>query len=144
MKSYQAKPADFEGQRTWFVVDGANKPLGRLATQVASVLRGKHKPVFTPNVDCGDHVIVINAERIALTGRKAQQKMYYKHSGYPGGLRATSYGNLRDNRPELMVELAIRRMLPRTVLGREAFRRLKVYAGATHPHEAQKPQALEV
>ena len=144
MKSYQAKPQEIEAQRPWLVIDGANKPLGRLSTEIASRLRGKHKPVFTPNVDCGDHVIVINAGQIALTGRKAEQKMYYRHSGYPGGLRATSYGSLRANRPELMLELAVKRMLPRTVLGRQQFRRLKVYAGAEHPHMAQQPTELQV
>lgn len=142
MKTYQAKPQDFEGTRAWYVIDGANKPLGRLATQVATLLRGKHKVVYTPNVDCGDHVIVINATQVALTGRKATDKMYHRHSGYPGGLKSVSYGDLRNTRPELMVQLAVKRMLPKTVLGREAFRRLKIYAGAEHPHAAQQPQTL--
>lgn len=144
MKSYQAKPDEQAATRQWLVVDAANKPLGRLATEIATRLRGKHKVTFTPNVDGGDHVIVINASQVALTGRKAEQKMYYRHSGFPGGLRETSYGHLRATRPQLVIELAVRRMLPRTVLGRAQYGRLKVYAGAEHPHSAQQPTQLEV
>jgi len=144
MKTYQAKPQDFEGTRGWWVVDASGQSLGRLATQVATLLRGKHKVVFSPHVDCGDHVIVINAQQTRLTGNKATDKMYHRHSGYPGGLRSTPYGELRERKPDLMIRLAVKRMLPRTVLGREALRRLKVYAGAEHPHGAQQPQTCEV
>lgn len=144
MKTEVAKPAEMAEQRAWLVVDAANKPLGRLSTQVSSLLRGKGKPIYTPHVDCGDHVIVINAGQVALTGRKAEQKMYYRHSGYPGGLRAVSYGKLRQERPQLLIERSVKGMLPRTVLGREAFRRLHVFAGAEHPHQAQQPVEVEI
>ena len=144
MKTYMAKPVEMAESREWFVIDAANKPLGRLACEISRVLRGRHKPTYTPHVDCGDHVIVINAQQVALTGRKAEQKMYYRHSGYPGGLKAVSYGKLRERRPELVIERAVKGMLPRTVLGREAFRRMKVYAGPEHKHEAQKPQVHAV
>lgn len=144
MKSYQAKPAEVEAQRAWLIVDAAGKPLGRLATEIATRLRGKHKPIFTPNVDCGDYVIVINAGQVALTGRKAEQRKYYRHSGYPGSLRELSYGYLRERKPEFMVELAVRRMLPKTVQGRQQFRRLKVYATAAHPHAGQQPTEVSL
>lgn len=139
MKTYQATD-EFAGQREWYIVDAANKPLGRVACEIAELLRGKGKPTFTPHIDCGDHVIVINAQKVALTGRKAEQKMYYRHSGYPGGIRQKSYGTLREERPQLLIEKAVKGMLPRTVLGREAFRRLRVYTGEEHPHGAQKPK----
>ncbi len=144
MKTYTAKPEEMAETREWFVVDASNQPLGRLATTVADLLRGKGKPSYTPHVDCGDHVVVINAAKVALTGRKFDQKMYYRHSGYPGGLKATSYRILREQRPELIIEKAVRGMLPHTVLGREAFRRLRVVAGDTHKHQAQKPKQVEL
>lgn len=144
MKSYQPTAEEMAGSRAWHLVDVADKPLGRVATEIASLLRGKGKPTFAPHLDCGDHVVVVNAGRVALTGRKAEQKMYYRHSGYPGGLRAKSYGRLRQEKPEILIEKAVRGMLPRTVLGREAFRRLHVYPGAEHPHQAQKPQARNI
>lgn len=144
MKTYTAKPQEMAETRQWYVIDAQNKPLGRLSTEVANILRGKGKPQYTPHVDCGDHVIVLNAGRVALTGRKAEQKMYYRHSGYPGGIKAKSYGTLRQERPELLLEKAIKGMLPRTVIGREAFRRLHVYAGQSHPHHAQQPKKHEI
>lgn len=142
MKSYMAKPQEIE--RKWYVVDAANKPLGRVASEVAKVLRGKHKPIFTPHVDTGDFVIVVNAEKVELTGNKWDQKMYYHHSGYPGGLKETVYKKLRDTKPELIIQQAVKGMLPKNTLGRAQFRKLKVYAGTEHPHEAQKPEVLEI
>ncbi len=141
-KTYMAKESEI--QRQWWVVDAAGIPLGRLASRVAHVLRGKHKPIFTPHVDVGDHVVVINAAEVVLTGRKKEQKMYYRHSGYPGGLRATPYGELLAKRPEFMVERAIKGMLPKNKLGRRMGRKVKVYAGPDHPHQAQSPKDLEI
>jgi large subunit ribosomal protein L13 len=135
-----ACPTDIK--REWFVVDASERPLGRLATQVAAVLRGKHKPTFTPFLDTGDHVIVINAEKVALTGRKLDQKFHFRHSGYPGGARFISYRRLLAEHPERVIELAVRGMLPHNRLGRAMARKLKVYRGPVHPHEAQKPQPL--
>lgn len=142
MKSYIAKAQEVE--KKWFVVDAAGKPLGRVASQVASILRGKHKPTFTPNVDCGDHVIVINAEKVVLTGNKLDKKMYYNHSGYPGGLRERTARTMKEKYPVEMVERAIKNMLPKNRLGRDMYRQLFVYAGNEHKHEAQKPERLEV
>lgn len=144
MKSYTAKAAEMAAGRKWYVVDAAGKPLGRLATEIASLLRGKDKPTFTPHVDCGDHVIVINCGQVALTGRKAEQKMYYRHSGYPGGIKGTNYATLLAQKPELVIEKAVKGMLPRTVLGREAYRRLHVYRGSDHPHGAQEPKQVSL
>ena len=141
-KTYMAKESEVD--RQWWVVDAAGIPLGRLASQVAHVLRGKHKPIFTPHVDVGDHVVVINADKVVLTGRKKEQKMYYRHSGYPGGLRSTPYGELLAKRPEFMVEKAVKGMLPKNKLGRRMGRKVKVYAGPDHPHEAQSPKDLEI
>ena len=141
-KTYMAKESEVD--RQWWVVDAAGIPLGRLASQVAHVLRGKHKPIFTPHVDVGDHVVVINADKVVLTGRKKEQKMYYRHSGYPGGLRATPYGELLAKRPEFMVEKAVKGMLPKNKLGRRMGRKVKVYSGPDHPHEAQSPKDLEI
>ena len=142
MKSYIAKPQEVE--RKWYVVDAAGKPLGRVASQVASILRGKNKPTFTPNVDCGDHVIVINAEQVVLTGKKLDQKMMRKDSGYVGGLKETPYREVLAKKPEFAMEEAVRRMLPSGVLGRKMLGKLKVYRGAEHNHEAQKPEVLEL
>ena len=142
MKSYIAKPQEVE--RKWYVVDAAGKPLGRVASQVASILRGKNKPTFTPNVDCGDHVIVINAEQVVLTGKKLDQKMMRKYSGYVGGLKETPYREVLAKKPEFAMEEAVRRMLPTGVLGRKMLGKLKVYRGAEHNHEAQKPEVLEL
>lgn len=142
MKTYVAKPQDIE--RKWYVVDAADQPLGRLASEVAKVLRGKHKPTFTPFIDTGDFVIVINAEKVKLTGKKWENKIYYHHSMYPGGLKTTTYDKLRAKKPELVVEKAIKGMLPKNALGREQYRKLKVYAGAEHPHQAQQPEVYEL
>ncbi len=142
MKSYIAKAQEVE--RKWYVVDAAGKPLGRVASQVASILRGKNKPTFTPNVDCGDHVIVINAEQVVLTGKKLDQKMMRKYSGYVGGLKETPYREVLAKKPEFAMEEAVRRMLPSGVLGRKMLGKLKVYRGSEHDHEAQKPEVLEL
>ena len=142
MKSYIAKAQEVE--KKWFVVDAAGKPLGRVASQVASILRGKNKPTFTPNVDCGDFVIVINAEKVVLTGKKLDQKMMRKYSGYVGGLKETPYREVLAKKPEFAMEEAVRRMLPSGVLGRNMLGKLKVYRGAEHNHEAQNPEVLEL
>jgi large subunit ribosomal protein L13 len=130
--------------RKWYVVDAENQVLGRLASEVAKVLRGKHKPIYTPHVDTGDYVIVVNADKIVLTGNKWSQKLYRWHTGYPGGFREVSAARLHQRRPERLVELAIRGMLPKTKLGRAMFRKLKVYVSSTHPHAAQKPEPLDM
>lgn len=141
-RSYQAKPAEAVAARKWFVVDAEGKPLGRLASQIATVLRGKHKPTYTPHTDTGDFVVVVNAAKVKLTGDKLDQKHYYKHSGIPGGFKAESYRSLLERKPEFPIEKAVKGMLPKNVLGREMFGKLKVYATADHPHAAQKPEAL--
>ncbi|TSA05128.1 MAG: 50S ribosomal protein L13 [Nitrospiraceae bacterium] len=141
-RTYSAKEADIK--RKWYVVDAEGKTLGRLATQVAIVLRGKHKPIFTPHVDTGDHVIVVNAEKIHLTGDKVRQKTYYRHSGYPGGLKSETVKDLLERKPYVIVERAIKGMLPKTKLGKQMARKLNVYAGPTHPHKAQQPETMAV
>nr|PZN73628.1 MAG: 50S ribosomal protein L13 [Bacillota bacterium] len=141
-RTYMAKPQDVE--RKWYVVDAEGKTLGRLASKVAAILRGKHKPTFTPHVDCGDYVIIVNAEKIQVTGKKRTDKVYYRHSGYPGGLKATTFEQMIARRPERVLELAIKGMLPHNRLGRRMYRKLKVYAGPEHPHAAQKPEPLEL
>jgi len=133
-----------EVKKKWYVVDAAGKPLGRLASVVASILRGKHKPIYTPHVDTGDYVIVINAEKAVLTGKKLDQKVYRRHSGWPGGLKETKYRQLMEKSPEKAVELAVKRMLPHNSLGRAMFRKLRVYMGPEHEHQAQKPEVLEI
>jgi len=130
-------------QRDWYVVDAQGQTLGRLATRVATILRGKHKPIFTPHVDCGDYVVIINAEKIHTTGQKMTQKKYYRHSGYPGGLREIALKDQLQKFPNRVLESAVRGMLPKNRLGRKMFRKLKVYAGPNHPHEAQQPKPLE-
>jgi len=142
MKTYVPKQAEIG--RDWWLVDAQGLTLGRLATEVALRLRGKHKPTFTPHLDTGDHIIVVNAEKVELTGRKLETKMYRRHSGYPGGLREMPAGEVLQKQPIRIVESAVRGMLPKGPLGRQMVRKLKVYAGATHPHEAQQPQALEL
>ena len=142
MKSYIAKAQDVE--RKWYVVDAAGKPLGRVASQVASILRGKNKPTFTPNVDCGDFVIVINTEKVVLTGKKLDQKYMRKHSLHPGGLKETPYRVVLDKKPEYAFEEAVRRMLPKGVLGRKMLKKLKTVIGEEHGFEAQKPEVLEL
>jgi large subunit ribosomal protein L13 len=141
-KSFSAKPAEALEARAWWVIDAEGKPLGRLASRVASVLRGKHKATFTPHVDTGDFVIVVNAEKVLLTGRKLEQKNYYHHSGEPGGFSIESYEKLFGRKPTLPVTKAVKGMLPKSILGRDLLTKLKVYAGPDHPHAAQKPQPL--
>ena len=140
MKSYIAKAQEVE--RKWYVVDAADYTLGRLASQVAAVLRGKNKPTYTPFIDCGDNVIVINAEKVQLTGKKLDQKIYYNHSDYVGGMKETTLRELMQKKPEKAVELAVKGMLPKGPLGRQMYTKLHVYAGAEHPHAAQKPEVL--
>lgn len=140
--TYMAKPGEVE--RKWYLVDAEGKTLGRLASEVASLLRGKHKPQFTPHVDTGDFVIVINADKVVLTGKKWQQKKYYRHSGYLGGLKVTTAQQMIQTKPERMVELAVHGMLPKNRLGNALKRKLKVYAGSEHPHAAQNPQVYEL
>ena len=143
MKTYSAKPSDVE--RKWLLVDAEGVVLGRLASIVANRLRGKHKAMYTPNIDTGDNVIVINADKVRLTGRKAEQDIFYWHTGYPGGIKGRSKGEiLAGKHPERVVEKAVERMIPRGPLGREVLRKLRVYAGADHPHEAQQPEVLDV
>ncbi|MFZ5975361.1 MAG: 50S ribosomal protein L13 [Bacillota bacterium] len=142
MKTYMAKPETVE--RSWFVVDAKDKVLGRLATEVATILRGKHKPTYTPHVDCGDHVIIINAEKIRVTGKKAEQKLYRRHSMYPGGLKEVSYKRMMEKKPEFILYEAIRGMLPHNSLGRRMLKKLRVYKGSEHNHQAQCPKALEL
>jgi large subunit ribosomal protein L13 len=142
MKTWNAKAHEIE--RRWYVVDAEGETLGRLATRIADTLRGKRKPEFTPHVDTGDFVVVVNAEKISVTGDKLQQKRYYRHSGYPGGLRSRSLGEMLQRRPEEVIRLAVKGMLPRNRLGRAQLRKLKVYAGPDHPHAAQKPEPMEV
>lgn len=140
--TFMAKANEIE--RKWYVVDAAGETLGRLSSEIASILRGKHKPIYTPHVDTGDHVIVINAGKIELTGNKLNGKIYYRHSQYPGGLKSKTALEMRTNQPEKMIELAIRGMLPKGPLGRQMFKKLHVYAGNEHPHEAQKPEVYEL
>ena len=143
MKTYSAKPEDIE--RKWFVIDAEGVVLGRLASIVAMHLRGKHKPMYTPHLDCGDHIVIINADKVQLTGNKLADKTYYRHTGYPGGIRSTTAGKILDGKhPERVVEKAVQRMIPKGPLGRQVLRKLKVYAGAEHPHEAQQPEFLDV
>lgn len=139
--TYMANPNTIE--RKWYVVDAEGKTLGRLAAEVAKVLRGKNKPTFTPHVDTGDHVIVINAEKVRFTGKKLEQKTYFRHSGYPGGSTYVTLGNMLAKHPERIVEMAVRGMLPKNKLGAQIYRKLNVYAGPEHPHAAQKPEVLE-
>ena len=142
MKTYMATPSTIE--RKWYVVDAADKPLGRLAAEVAKVLRGKHKPTFTPHMDTGDHVIIINADKVRLTGKKLVQKVYFRHSGYLGGDKYTKAGDMLAKNPVRMVELAVRGMVPHNRLGSQIIKKLHVYAGSEHPHAAQKPEVLTI
>ncbi len=142
MKTFVAKPA--EVKRDWYVVDASGLTLGRLSTEIARRLRGKHKAEFTPHVDTGDYIVVINAEKVAVTGRKTKQKMYHRHTGYPGGLKSMSFEKLIDHKPEQVIELAVKGMIPRSPLGRAMLKKLKVYAGAEHPHTAQQPKELKI
>jgi large subunit ribosomal protein L13 len=142
MKTLSIRAQDV--RHDWYVVDATDRTLGRLATEIAHRLRGKHKAEYTPNVDTGDYIVVINAEKVRVTGRKTTDKMYYRHTGYPGGIKAVSFEEMREKHPERTIENAVKGMLPRNPLGRAMFKKLKVYAGAEHPHSAQQPQPLEV
>ena len=142
MKSYIAKPAEVE--RKWYVIDAEDKTLGKIASEVASILRGKKKPIYTPHVDTGDYVIVINAEKVRVTGKKEEQKIYKSHSGYPGGLKETTLRELRAKKPEEIIRHAVKGMMPNGKLGRQMYKKLKVYAGPEHEHAAQKPEVLDI
>jgi large subunit ribosomal protein L13 len=142
MKSYIARPSTIK--RDWFVIDASGRTLGRLATEIARRLRGKHKPEFTPSIDTGDYIVVVNADKVRVTGRKYTDKVYYRHSGYPGGVKATTFEKMQATRPERIIEIAVKGMLPKGPMGRQMFRKLKVYAGGEHRHVAQQPQTLEV
>lgn len=142
MSTYMARPG--EVVRRWYVIDATGVPLGRVASAAATLLRGKHKPIYTPHIDTGDHVVIVNAGKVLLTGRKLDQKVYYHHSGYEGGMKRTLYRRLMEKRPEFVMEKAIRGMLPHNKLGRAMFKKLKVYRGGEHPHEAQQPEVWEV
>lgn len=142
MRTFTGKTAEIE--REWFVVDAENQTLGRLASRIAPILRGKHKPTFTPHLDCGDFVVIVNADKVRVTGRKLDQKLYYRHSGYPGGLKSTSLRDQLENHPERVLQSAIKGMLPKNKLGRRMIRKLKVYAGDSHPHQAQQPKPLDL
>lgn len=142
MKTYTATPSTIK--RDWYVVDASDKVLGRLASEIAKRLRGKHKPEYTPHMDTGDYIVVVNAARIRVTGNKTEDKMYYRHSGYPGGIKSTNFAKLRDKSPESIIEIAVKGMLPKGPLGRQMFRKLKIYADAEHKHTAQQPIPLEL
>ena len=142
MKTFSAKPA--EVKRDWYVIDAEGKTLGRLSTEIARRLRGKHKAEYTPHVDTGDYIIVINAEKVRVTGNKEKDKVYYKHTGYIGNMKSVTLGKLRQTHPERIIETAVQGMLPKNPLGRAMYRKLKIYAGATHHHQAQQPKVLEV
>lgn len=142
MKTFVAKPSTVE--RDWYIVDASGKRLGRLATQIADTLRGKNKPQYTPNIDTGDFVVVVNAEKIAVTGNKLDDKIYYRHSGYPGGIKQRTLAEMLERQPEEVIRKAVRGMMPKNRLGRAQLKKLKIYAGPEHPHEAQKPSELEI
>ncbi len=142
MKSYMARPHEVE--RRWHLIDAEGQTLGRLATEIARLLRGKNKPQYTPHIDTGDFVVVVNAEKVVVTGNKAEQKVYYRHTGYPGGLRETSFEAMLERKPTEILRRAVRGMMPKTRLGRQQLKKLKIYAGPEHPHEAQNPQLYEV
>ncbi|MBF0498122.1 MAG: 50S ribosomal protein L13 [Deltaproteobacteria bacterium] len=144
MQTIAVKAKDIEGERKWYLVDAKDIVLGRLASEVARRLRGKHKPIFTNHLDTGDFIIVVNAEKVKLTGNKWEQKNYYRHSGYMGGLKTTQAKKLRDEKPEQIIQFAVRGMLPKNRLGRKQLKKLKIYAGGNHPHQAQTPQPLEI
>lgn len=142
MKTYSAKAS--EVRQSWFLCDAEGKVLGRLACEVARRLRGKHKAIYTPHVDTGDFIVVVNAEKILLTGKKVTDKIYYHHSGYPGGIKSRTAGKMRQEKPERLIHLAVKGMLPKNSLGRRMLRKLKIYSGSEHPHEAQRPEKLEL
>jgi large subunit ribosomal protein L13 len=144
LKTYIAKEQEVLDSRRWYIVDAENQILGRMASQIASILKGKHKPIYSPHQDAGDFVVVVNAEKIKVTGNKLKDKIYYRHSGYPGGQKATTLQQMLQKHPERVVELAVKRMLPKNSLGRKMFMKLKVYSGPDHPHKAQMPEQLEL
>jgi large subunit ribosomal protein L13 len=143
-KTYSPKASEVQSSREWYIVDAEGQTLGRMASQIAAVLRGKHKPIFAPHMDTGDFVVVINADKVKVTGAKPQQKFYYHHSQYPGGLRSTPFADMIRKHPTRPVEHAIKKMLPKNALGEQMFRKLKVYAGPDHPHGAQQPKTLRI
>lgn len=142
MKTFSAKA--HEVKRDWYIIDASGKVLGRLATEIARRLRGKHKAEYTPHVDTGDYIVITNADKVMVTGRKFKQKMYHRHSGFPGGIKSVPFDKMQKNKPERIIELAVKGMLPKGSLGREMYRKLKVYAGHEHPHAAQQPKQLEI
>ncbi|STX29862.1 50S ribosomal protein L13 [Legionella beliardensis] len=142
MKTFSAK--DHEVKRDWYIIDATDKVLGRVATEIARRLRGKHKAEYTPHVDTGDYVVVINADKVAVTGKKFKEKIYYRHSGFPGGIKSISFDKLQERSPGRVIEIAVKGMLPKNVLGRQMYRKLKVYSGSEHPHTAQQPKKLEI
>lgn len=142
MRTFTAKTAEIE--REWYVVDAEGQTLGRLASRIAPIIKGKHKPIYTPHLDCGDYVIIINADKVRVTGQKMEQKFYYRHSGYPGGIKSISLRDQLARYPERVLESAVKGMLPKNKLGRRMIKKLKVYAGDSHPHEAQQPKPLEL
>jgi large subunit ribosomal protein L13 len=142
VRTFTVKSAEIE--REWYVIDAEGETLGRLASRIAPILKGKHKPIYTPHMDCGDHVIVINADKVRVTGRKLDQKLYHRHSGYPGGLTSVTLRDQLANHPERVIEFAVKGMLPKTKLGRRMIKKLKVYASDAHPHQAQQPKPLEL
>lgn len=142
MSTYMAKPDEVE--RNWYLVDASGKTLGRFATEIAQILKGKHKPTYTPHVDTGDYVIVVNADKVELTGNKWENKQYHRHSNYPGGIKSVPYEKLKERNPELIIEKAVRGMLPHNKLGEKMYKKLKVYSGSDHPHQAQQPEKLEL
>lgn len=142
MKTYMPKPQEI--QRKWYLIDASEKPLGRLASEVAKILKGKNKPIYTPNTDVGDHVIIINAEKVVLTGKKLEQKLYRRHSLYPGGLKEIQYKHIMNNKPELAIMHAVKGMLPKNSLGRQMLKKLRVYRGSEHNNQAQKPEILDI
>ncbi|MBP8002205.1 MAG: 50S ribosomal protein L13 [Chloroflexi bacterium] len=144
MKTYVTKPADADEARRWYVVNAEGQTLGRLASQIAAILKGKHKPIYSPSVDCGDYVVVVNAEKVQVTGRRMEQKYYHRHSGYPGGLSSISLEHQLQKFPNRVLQEAVKGMLPKNVLGRRMLAKLKIYAGATHPHQAQQPVEMEL
>jgi large subunit ribosomal protein L13 len=142
MKTFSAKPA--EVKRDWYIIDATGKTLGRMATEIARRLRGKHKPEYTPHVDTGDYIVVVNAEKVHVTGNKPTDKVYHRHTGFPGGIKTTNFGKLIEHKPERVIEIAVKGMLPKNPLGRAMYRKLKVFAGPDHLHTAQQPKTLEI
>lgn len=144
MKTYIAREKEIEESKRWYIIDAEGQVLGRMASKIAHILRGKNKPIYSPHQDVGDYIVVVNAEKIKLTGKKMEQKTYFRHSGYPGGVTQTPVSLMLQRHPERVVEYAVKRMMPKNALGRDMFKKLKVYAGSDHPHKAQQPQTLDL